>query len=312
MNVWHGIDAWPEGREPVVATIGNFDGVHAGHRAILRSVADDAARRGARAALITFEPHPLAVIAPSRRPPRIQTLRQRLLALESAGLHDVLVLEFDRRLAELGPEAFFRETLLPRVRLHAVHVGRSFRFGRGRLGDLESLREIGRGEGFEVFGVPQVRIDGEVVSSTAIRKAVSDGEVDRARIFLGRPFALEGIVVRGDGRGKDLGVPTANLAHENELVPRRGVYVADVTALGSRVPAVANVGVRPTFDGSALTVEAHLLDWDGDLYGERIEIGFLARLRDEKAFPSAEALLDQIARDRAAAAAWVQSQAALP
>lgn len=311
MNVWNGIPGWPSDLGEIVATIGNYDGVHLGHRAILRSVADEARRAGARAALLTFEPHPLAVVAPERRPPRIQTRRQRLAALETLGVDDVLVIDFDRRRAELDGETFFASVLLPHLSFRAVHVGRNFRFGKGRLDDLRSLETIGTRHGFAVLGVPQVFLDGETVSSSSIRTAIADGDVERARRMLGRPFALDGTVVRGDGRGSRIDFPTANLACDNELLPRRGVYVTESSVAGERVPSVSNVGVRPTFGGTALTVESHLMDWSGDLVGERMELRFLARLRDERTFSGPDELADQIARDRAAAAAWFHAQAAL-
>lgn len=311
MNVWNGIPSWPAASGAIVATIGNFDGLHLGHRAILRGVVDEARRTGARAALVTFEPHPLAIVAPERLPPRIQTRRQRLQALDALDVSDVFVVDFDRTRANLDGEAFFRDVLLPRLSLTSVHVGREFRFGRGRSADLATLEEIGHRHGFRVVGVPHVLLDGETVSSSAVRTAVIEGDVERARRMLGRPFALDGVVVRGEGRGRRMDFPTANLDFENELVPRRGVYVSEAVVAGERVPSVSNVGVRPTFGGTSLTVEAHLIDWSGELVGERLELRFLARLRDERAFSGSDELADQIARDRAAASAWFQFQAAL-
>jgi riboflavin kinase/FMN adenylyltransferase len=311
MIVRNGVASWPVASGPVVATMGNYDGVHLGHRAIVRGVVDEARRLDATAVLVTFEPHPLAIVAPERRPPRIQTRRQRLAALEALDLDEVRVVDFDRRLASLDGEAFFAEVLLPGLSLASVHVGREFRFGKGRGDDVRALEEIGRKHGFRVVGVPHVLLDGETVSSSAVRAAVGEGDVERARRLLGRPFALEGLVVRGDGRGQRMDFPTANLDVENELLPRRGVYVTEAAVGGERVPSVSNVGVRPTFGGTALTVESHLLDWSGALRGERLELRFLARLRDERAFSSGEELADQIARDRAAASAWFQLQAAI-
>lgn len=311
MIVRNGIAAWPSASEPVIATIGNYDGVHLGHRAIVRGVVHEARRRGATSVLVTFEPHPLAIVAPERRPPRIQTRRQRLASLEALDLDEVRVVDFDRHLAALDGNAFFAEVLLPRLAIAAIHVGREFRFGKGRGGDLRTLEEIGRRHGFQVVGVPHVLQDGETVSSSAVRAAAGDGDVERARRLLGRPFAVEGLVVRGDGRGRRMDFPTANLDVENDVLPRRGVYVTEASVAGERVPSVSNVGVRPTFGGTALTVEAHLLDWSGDLVGERLELSFLARLRDERTFSGVDELADQIARDRAAASAWFQLQAAL-
>ncbi len=306
MIVWYGIERFPAGAPPVVATIGNYDGVHLGHRAILASVVSSARGLGARSLLITFEPHPLAVVAPSRRPKLLQTRRQKLDSLEDAGLDGVLVLRFDRGLAALTGAQFFESFLRGHVSPRAIHVGDSFRFGHDRAGDVSLLRRLGGELGFEVVGVPPVIVDDEVVSSSAIRRAVEQGEVERARRMLGRPFALTGEVVGGEGRGRTLDFPTANLDVENEMVPLRGVYVTEALVLSSRFGSVTNVGVRPTFGGDALVVETHLIDFDDDLYGERIEIRFLARLRDERRFAGPAELADQIARDRAAATAYFE------
>lgn len=304
MNVWNELDAFPTGREPLVATIGNFDGVHLGHQAILASVAAAAKERAAPSLLITFSPHPLAVVAPSRRPRLLQTRRQKLETLEASRIDGVLFLPFDRELASLDGEAFFGEFLSERLRFASIHVGRNFRFGRARGGDLRVLEAIGRERGFSVVGVAPIELEGETVSSSAIRTAIEDGDVERARAMLGRPFAVTGEVVRGDGRGRTLEFPTANLAVENETIPRRGVYVTETAVFASRFPSVTNVGTRPTFGGTKLGVETHLLDVDEDLYGERLEIRFLARLRDERTFSGAAELADQIARDRAAASSY--------
>ncbi len=304
MNVWNALDAFPTGREPHVATIGNFDGVHLGHQAILASVIAAAKARSIPSLLITFEPHPLAVVAPSRRPRLLQTRRQKLETLETTELDAMLILPFDRELAALTGEEFFGSYLAERIRFASVHVGRNFRFGRARGGDLQLLETVGSDHGFSVVGVAPVVVDGETVSSSAIRTAVEDGDVIRARAMLGRPFAVTGEVVRGDGRGRELEFPTANVAVDNEMIPRRGVYVTEVTALASRFPSITNVGVRPTFGGTSVCVESHLIDVDENLYGERVEVRFLARLRDEKQFGGPGELADQIARDRAAATSF--------
>lgn len=306
MIVWNGLESVPAGSGPFVATIGNYDGVHRGHRRILDEVTSLAARSGGTSLVVTFDPHPVAVVAPSRAPRLLATRRQKLDALAAAGIDAVLVVAFDAATAALDGEAFLAELLLPRVPLAAVRVGAGFRFGRGRGGDLALLERVGRARGFDVAGVAHVTVDGETVSSSAIRAAVESGDVERAAAMLGRPFATEGEVIRGDGRGRKLSFPTANVAVENELIPRRGVYVTEAMVLAARYPSVTNVGTRPTFGGESLVVETHLLDFDDDLYGERIEVRFLARLRDERRFAGMDELADQIARDRAAAAAFFQ------
>ena len=304
MNVWNALESFPTGREPIVATIGNFDGVHLGHQAILKSVIADARARRAPSLLVTFDPHPLAVVSPSRRPKLLMTRRQKLDTLESAGLDGVLILPFDRELAGLNGEEFFGAALAERIRFASIHVGTNFRFGHARGGDLKLLESIGAARGFAVTGIAPVEVQGETVSSSAIRLAVEEGDVERAAAMLGRPFAATGEVVRGAGRGRTLDYPTANLDVENEMIPRRGVYVTETQAWSTRFPSVTNVGVRPTFGGTVVTIETHIVDFDDDLYGERIEVRFLARLRDEMKFDGPAALSDQIARDLAAATAF--------
>jgi len=304
MNVWNAFDAFPTGREPIFATIGNFDGVHLGHQAILASVVTAARARSAPSMLISFDPHPLAVVAPSRRPKLLQTRRQKLECLEASGLDGMLLLPFDRELAALTGEEFFSTFLAERIRFAAVHVGSNFRFGRARSGDLRLLEAIGARSGFSVVGVAPVDVSGDTVSSSAIRSAIEDGNVTLATAMLGRPFAVVGEVVRGQGRGRTLEFPTANLAVENETIPRRGVYITETIAFATRFPSITNVGIRPTFGGTDLSVETHLIDADEDLYAERIEVRFLARLRDERTFAGPAELADQIARDQAAATSY--------
>jgi riboflavin kinase/FMN adenylyltransferase len=307
MIVWNGLERCPPGTRAALA-LGNFDGVHLGHQAVLERVETSAREHGATAALVTFDPHPAEVLAPERRPRLLQTRRQKLAALEEARLDAVLVLPFDLALAAWTPEEFVSR-LTAALAPVSVHVGTGFRFGRDRAGDVALLRALGARGGFTVDEIPAVELDGARVSSSRIREAVGTGDVERARHLLGRPYALEGRVVRGAGRGAALSFPTANLAVENELPPLRGVYVTETVAQALRWPSVTNVGVRPTFDGSRLTVESHLIDFEGDLYGERVEVRFLVRLRDERRFENASSLADQIARDRAAAVAWFQSLA---
>lgn len=307
MRVWNGIQRYVDAPPEVVASIGNYDGVHLGHQEILRRVVDDARQRDLPSMLITFDPHPAAVVAPERRPRHLQTRRQKLDSLAATGLTDLLVLAFSPELATLEGAEFFSQVLEPKLRFAAIHVGDNFRFGRDRSGDVEMLRRIGTRLSFDVEGVRAVRIDGETVSSSAIRKAVAEGDVERARRMLGRPFTAIGEVVPGAGRGSDLQFPTANVAVENEMIPAVGVYVTETLALATRFPSVTNVGTRPTFNGKDLSVESHLLDFEGDLYTERIEVRFLARIRDEMRFANGIELGDQIARDRAAAEAYFEN-----
>lgn len=311
MRIWNGIESFPSEAGTVVASIGNYDGVHLGHRAILSRVVEGARRRGQRSLLLTFDPHPLAVLAPGRKLRRLQTRGQKLESLEQAGLSDLLILQFDEALAALSGEEFFQQMLGDRVRFAAIHVGANFRFGRRRAGDIDLLKRIGVLCGFDVEAVPTLEIDGKTVSSSAIRETLDAGQVELAARMLGRPFAVHGEIVRGDNRGHDLACPTANLAIENEIVPARGVYLTEAVVLARRVSSLTNVGLRPTFgaDESGLTVETHLLDFDDDLYGERMEVRFLARLRDEQRFDSAERLAAQLERDREAARSYFEERA---
>jgi len=308
VNIWNGIESYPDDAPAVVGTIGNYDGVHLGHRAILRHVVDDAKTRGLGSLLVTFSPHPLSVVAPERPLQMLQNRGQKLECLRQTGLSDLLILEFDEELAALSGETFFDRLLAERVRIAALHVGENFRFGHGRQGDLAQLREIGLRRGFEVDGVSAVEIDGHVISSTAIRLALAAGDPSLARRMLGRPYSVAGEVIQGDGRGRRLHCPTANLDANNDILLRAGVYVTETRVIASRFPSVTNVGVRPTFDGKRLTVETHLLEYDDDLYHEAIEVAFLERIRDEMRFDDADQLADQLARDRAAATAYFQNQ----
>ena len=307
MRVWNGLDSVPDDLPPVACSIGKFDGVHLGHQEILRRVVVEARRLAAPALLITFDPHPAVILAPDRVPPLIQSRRQKLESLERSGLTDVVIVDFDAQLAALDGEAFFTELVLRRMKLRALLVGSDFRFGQGRKGDAAQARRIGQREGFVVHEVPPVAVAGRTVSSSAIREAVAAGDAPLAWQMLGRPFAVSGEVVEGSGRATGMQFPTANLRVENELLPRRGVYVTETVALAARHPSVTNVGVRPTFGGDQLIIETHLLDFEGDLYGERVEVRFLARVRDEMRFASAFELADQIARDRAAALSYFQN-----
>jgi len=289
-------DLRPFLREPV-ATIGNFDGVHRGHRAIIERVLERARHLGGTSVVITFDPHPLVVLAPGRAPHMITTRRQKLALLEAAGIDAVLVLPFDTALAAVGAADFVAGHLAGRLGLREVYVGANFNFGRGREGDAAALVDLCAGHGISAAQVDEVRFLGSPVSSSRIRRALAAGEVELARELLGRPFAVDGTVTRGAGRGAALGIRTANLRVANALLPQDGVYVTETHVDGRRLPSVTNIGSRPTFPDQAFAVETHLLDAAPDLYGHPIEVAFLARLRQELRFDSAQALVEQIRRD---------------
>ena len=280
-----------------VVSIGNFDGLHLGHQKILRAVVERAPAYGALAAAITFDPHPLKLLRPEQAPPLLQTLKQKISGFRGLGLDAALVLNFTAELAALSPEEFIRTTLAGPLRARVVLVGHSFRFGHKQAGNDKRLQELGKQFGFAVEIVEPVTVDGEVVSSSVVRAAVGEGRVARAAQLLGRPFALTGAVRRGSGRGSTIVVPTLNLAPEQELLPKAGVYATE-TLVGERVyRSATNVGMRPTFDGQALSVESHLFDFSETVTSGEIEVRFWERLRDERKFPDAAQLREQIAAD---------------
>jgi len=283
-------------REPV-ATIGNFDGLHRGHQAILDQVLTRARALGGTSLVITFDPHPLKILAPERAPKMILTPTQKLRRIEEAGIDAVLVLPFDTSLAAVTAEAFVTDYLWHGLELKEVYVGANFNFGHGRAGNADLLVTLCERLCLRAGKVAEVRFLGSPVSSSRIRRAVQAGEVELTRELLGRPFAVEGTVGHGAGRGAGLGFPTANLLPRNELIPQDGVYVTQAVLDGRPVPSVTNIGSRPTFADQAFVVETHLLDAGGDLYGRMLEIAFLARLRQELRFDSPQALVEQVRRD---------------
>lgn len=304
LAVFHSPEEWASrfGSQPRTAlSIGNFDGVHLGHQKILRGVVERARRTGILAAAITFSPHPVIVLRPELAPVQLETLEQRFARLEGLGLNAVLVLHFDLAMAALTPEEFVRQILAERLHTSAVLVGETFRFGHRQSGDVQLLSTLGRDLGFEVECIPPVVIRGTIASSTAVRNAVAAGEMEKAARLLGRPFALAGEIRQGTGTGRHFVFPTLNLATKQELLPARGVYVTE-TLLGGRVyRSATNVGVRPTFDGTRLTIESHLFDFSDEITSGAMEVRFWHRLRAEQKFSGPEALREQIQRDLARA-----------
>jgi riboflavin kinase/FMN adenylyltransferase len=287
-----------------VLTLGNFDGVHRGHQAIIaRARADADARHGSVVAL-TFHPHPLAVIAPGRAPAMVQSLRDRLATLRAAGVDVTVAQRFTRAFSTLDPDAFVERFLLPRIELLHVVVGYNVTFGRGRAGTAETLAALGAKLGFGVDQVGPVRVGDEAVSSSAVRRAIETGDVALAERLSAGPRDSRGRVVTGERRGRTLGFPTANLhSKPGVLLPADGVYAVRAHVDGTALPAVLNVGIRPTFGELRRTVEAHVLDWEGDLYGRWLELDLVARLRGEQRFDGPATLVAQITADVAAARA---------
>lgn len=288
-----------------VVTVGTFDGVHVGHREIMRTVVARARARGTCAVVYTFDPHPRKVLQGGDAPGLLTTLEQKLELLRELGIERTVIEPFDEAFARTAPEVFVRDVLHARLRPAEVYVGFNFRFGHHREGSKGTLTELGPRLGIEVTIVPEVTVEGEAVSSTRIRRLLAAGEVEHSARLLGRHYAIRGRVAAGDRRGRTLGFPTANVEHENEVLPELGVYAGRVRFLdpgdppaGSELPAVTNLGRRPTFDrGERVLAESHLLDFSGDVYGRRVEVSFSDRLRAEQRFPDVDALRAQIARD---------------
>lgn len=286
------------GHRGCVATVGNFDGVHRGHAAVIESLAAAAERRGLPSTVVTFEPHPQEHFAPSKAPPRLTRLRDKLAELESLGVARVLCLHFGERLASMAPQAFVDELLLDGLGVSFLMVGDDFRFGHKRAGDFDFLARAGAQKGFDVERMPTVQDSGERVSSTRVRQALAERDLGTAEHLLGHVFAVRGRVANGDRVGRELGWPTINLDFARTRPPLTGVYAVRVDGPGlSDWPGVASLGTRPTVGGERTLLEVHLFDYGGDLYGAHVTVRFVAWIRDEANLASLEALREQIARD---------------
>ena len=283
----------------VCLAIGMFDGVHLGHQQVIRQAISNAEQHEAVSVVVTFDRHPNTIVAPDRVPPLVHTLPQKLRAISALGTQATLVLVFDELFSRKTGEEFIRELAADFGRIHSICVGSTFHFGRKRSGNVTLLKTLGEELHFQVHGLSAVSLDGEVVSSTRIRETIRTGQLDGAGQMLGREYALCGIVQRGDGLGRKLGFPTANIDTRGLVVPPGGVYAVHCALGGQSHRAVLNIGFRPTLQSAApeLRVEAHLLEFDGDLYGQELEVTFIEKLRAEQKFPSLEDLRGQIAAD---------------
>lgn len=284
-----------------VVTVGTFDGVHRGHQAILRYLVKRAREREGLSTVVSFDPHPREVVH-DESVPLLTTIEERAALLEEYGLERFVVIPFTPSFAQLRPDAYVEDILLKRVGLKEIVIGYDHRFGRNREGDRNTLERLGEAHGFSVDVIPAQEVNHDVVSSSTIRTLLAEeGDVQRATEMLGHPYLLHGTVEKGEGRGRKLGYPTANLAIKDgrKLLPRVGVYATRVR-VGNTAPAyggMMNIGRRPTFEGMDVTVEVHLLGFEGTLYGERLRVEFLQRLRDEQKFDSPDALVAQLSRD---------------
>ena len=302
MKIIHSANELGNGSRKVCVAIGVFDGVHLGHQQIIRQTVADARQHDALALVVTFDKHPSAVVAPDRVPPQIFSRSQKLRAIEALGADGLLEIRFDQSFSEKSGDIFIRELAGGLGKIHSLCVGADFVFGCKRSGDVALLRKLGAALGFHVHGMASVSLDGLVVSSTRIREAIRAGKLEAASQMLGRPYAVCGLVVAGDRLGRQLGFPTANLEAGSLVLPPNGVY-AGGTRLGEKFyPVALNLGVRPTVAAAKpqLRVEAHLLDFSGDLYGVELEVALGQKLRDERRFHSPAELREQIAQDVAA------------
>ncbi len=286
-----------------VVTVGTFDGVHVGHRSIISYLVDRARSHGGVSVAVSFHPHPRDVVRGTPTP-LLTTVEERADALEALGLDRFIVIPFTPELAGMDAAAFVTDVLLASIGLREIVIGYDHGFGRGREGDSALLRELGERHGFGVDVIPAQVLEADVVSSTRIRQLLEyEGDVRQAAGMLGRPYRLTGVVVRGDGRGRLIGYPTANLAVDNprKVMPMTGVYAVRVWRPESFVPVsgMLNIGVRPTFDGTERRIEVHLLDTDAELYGQSLRVDFVERIRDEQKFTTVDALVEQLSKDKA-------------
>ncbi|MEJ2513946.1 MAG: bifunctional riboflavin kinase/FAD synthetase [Gammaproteobacteria bacterium] len=291
-------------------TIGNFDGLHLGHQAVLAQLAGRAGSLDLPAVVMSFEPTPREYFAGSSAPPRLLRFREKFEGLAAAGVDRLFLVRFGRRVADLSPQAFIQEFLVDGLDVQYLVIGDDFRFGRNRAGDFDTLVQAGQEHGFEVTDTPTRMVDDIRVSSTAVRKALGEGDLELAERLLGRPYSMTGRVIPGDRLGRRLGYPTANLRPGRQVLPLNGVFAARVIGAAERsLPAVVNLGTRPTVEGTEPLLEAHLFDFEGDLYGKRLTVEFVRRLRDEERFENVERLRMQMDEDAARARAVLAGQA---
>jgi riboflavin kinase / FMN adenylyltransferase len=297
MRLFHGTDN-AEIQRPTVLTLGVFDGLHLGHQLIMRTVVERARAVGAVPTVITFDPHPRAVLHPESAPPLLQTFDQKVEAFGVLGIEQTIVVRFTPEFSNIRAAEFLRDVVKERLHAHEVYLGKGFAFGHQREGNIDLLSRVGGELGFVAGEVPEVSFRGRRVSSSKIRELLARGQVNLARRMLGRPYGVEGPVEHGAERGHKLGFPTANLHPRNRVIPRNGVYVTGTLIAGQWRRSVTNIGLRPTF-GETLepSVETFVMNWSGDLYGDVVRVRFLYRLRDERKFDSIEQLKLQIERD---------------
>jgi len=304
MQVSRGVPALAA--HPTVLTIGNFDGIHLGHQRLFGLLRDKSRALGLPSTVLTFEPHPREFFAPERAPARLASMREKLIGLAEAGIDHAVVVRFDAAFAALGADEFIDRVLVRGLAARHIYIGDDFRFGAGRAGDFALLRAAGHTRRFQVEAMPTLELDGERISSSAVRSALIDGEMAKAARLLGRPYSMAGRVVHGDKIGRTIGFPTANLQVRHSRLPLSGIFTVSVEGLGVQaLPGVASVGVRPTVtDSGRTTLEVHIFEHGSDLYGAHLRVNFLHKQRDEVKFDSLDELTAQIARDAEIARQW--------
>lgn len=297
MKIFHGIENASIMR-PTVLTLGVFDGLHLGHQAIMRKVVERAMATESISTALTFDPHPRAVLHPETAPPLLQTLDQRLANFEFLGIQQAIVIPFSREFAGQPAEDFLTAIIHDRLHAKEVYLGKGFAFGRDRSGNIDLLRRVSSQLGFVADEVDEVTLRGNRVSSSAIRGLLAEGRINLARRMLGRPYGVEGVIIRGNRRGHTIGFPTANLKPHNRVIPKYGVYATATLIDGIWRKSITNIGVRPTFENDAEpSIETYVFDFDGDLYGDVLRVRFLHRIRDEQKFNGIDELKAQIERD---------------
>jgi riboflavin kinase/FMN adenylyltransferase len=297
MKIFHGLENANILR-PTVLTLGVFDGLHLGHQRIMQTVVERAKAENAVATAITFDPHPRAVLHPESAPPLLQTLDQRLANFEVLGIEQAIVIAFDREFAAQPAEDFLTNIVHDRLHAKEVYLGKGFAFGKNRGGNIDLLRKMSKELGFFANEVEEVTLRGKRISSSKIRRLLSEGRVNLVRRMLGRPYGVEGVIIRGNRRGHTIGFPTANLHPHNRVIPKFGVYASATLVGGVWRRSITNIGVRPTFENQAEpSIETYLFDFDGDLYGDVLRVRFLHRIRDERKFSGIDELKSQIEKD---------------
>lgn len=297
MKIFHGTENANILR-PTVLTLGVFDGLHLGHQRIMKTVVERAKAAGAVPTAITFDPHPRAVLHPESAPPLLQTLDQRLANLEVLGIEQAIVVQFNREFADQEASEFLSGIVKERLHAKEVYLGKGFAFGKNRGGNIELLREMGAHLGFVADEVEEVQLRGIRISSSGIRRLLAEGKINLARRMLGRPYGVEGVIIRGNRRGHTIGFPTANLKPHNRVIPKFGVYATATLIEGTWRKSITNIGVRPTFENTTEpSIETYVFDFDGDLYGDVLRVRFLYRIRDERKFSGIDELKAQIERD---------------